>query len=57
MLILTPHESTQDCIKFYYDAKPTIPFKALLKEAENRRRKVKSSWNYAVSVAQVIFDC
>ena len=48
------HRNTQDCIKFYYDSKPNISYKALLKEAENRRRKVRNSWIQASDSAQCV---
>lgn len=46
--------STQDCIKFYYDSKPNIPYKALLKEADNRRRRLKSKWVFTTISAHSV---
>ena len=48
------NRDTKDCIRFYYDSKPNIPYKSLLKEAENRKRKVKSQWVHASDAAQVL---
>jgi nuclear receptor co-repressor 1 len=53
------HRSTGDCIKFYYDSKAVIPFKALLKEADNRRKHIRNLWvqteNSATSLGGVIY--
>ena len=53
------HRDTQDCVKFYYDSKAVIPFKSLLKEADNRRKHIRNVWvqteNAANSLGGVIY--
>jgi len=36
------NRSIKEVIKFYYDSKATIPFKALLKEIDNKRKNMKN---------------
>ena len=54
------NRSTRDCIKFYYDSKAIIPFKALLREFDNRKRSLKNNWSHtcqaALSVGGVIYS-
>jgi hypothetical protein len=45
------NRSTKDCIKFYYDSKTSINYKALLKECDSRRRQMKMPWNQALAAS------
>ena len=45
------NRSTKDCIKFYYDSKTVINYKALLKECDSRRRQLKMPWTQALESA------
>jgi hypothetical protein len=42
---------TKDCIKFYYDTKASIPYKALLREFDNRRRHIRYQWVQSTTAA------
>ena len=45
------NRSTKDCVKFYYDSKTVINYKALLKESDSRRRQLKMPWFQALASA------
>ena len=51
------YRSTSDCIRFYYDSKKVINFKALLKEFDNRKKHVKIVWNHGESTAASVGGC
>ena len=48
------NRSVQDCVKFYYDSKAAIPYKALLREADNRKRHTRISWIYSIVAAHSV---
>ena len=48
------NRSTQDCIKFYYDSKAVIPYKALLREHDNRRKNVRFNWSFSLTSASSV---
>ena len=46
------NKNTQDCVKFYYDSKPFVPYKAALKEFLMRRKKKDYvSWDATIDAA------
>ena len=48
------NRSVQDCVRFYYDSKAAIPYKALLREADNRKRHTRISWVYSIVAAHSV---
>ena len=39
------NKSAKDCVRFYYDSKQTVNYKAMLREHQQRRRGLKTSYN------------
>jgi hypothetical protein len=48
------NRTTKDCVKFYYDSKTTIPYKALLREFDNRKRHLRNSWTHSCAAANSV---
>lgn len=51
------NRSVKDCVKFYYDSKTEIPFKKLLKEIDNRKKKLKVAWSVTVLASNEVNSC
>jgi len=41
------HKRTKDCVRFYYDSKKDVDYKAVLREHQQRRRGLKLCWTEA----------
>jgi hypothetical protein len=48
------NRTTQDCVRFYYDSKAVVPYKALLRESDNRKKRVRVQWGYSIVAANSV---
>ena len=48
------NRTVQDCVRFYYDSKAVIPYKALLREADNRKKHIRLSWVHSINAAKSV---
>jgi hypothetical protein len=41
-------------VRFYYDSKAAIPYKALLRESDNRKKRIRVHWGYSIVAANSV---
>ena len=49
-------KDAKDCVRFYYDSKKDLDYKALLREHQQRRRGLKLSWTETTAAVES-FTC